>query len=628
MTPPAPAGTACDEVPASLAANARRLLPLAWPVFIGQVAVLAFTTVDTVLVARTTPQDLAALAVGAAAYITVFIGLMGTVLAISPIVGQLYGARRHAEAGNQVHQAVWIAAALAVLGCALLAVPEPFLWVSRVDAEVEAKVRGHLAALAFAVPAALLFTVYRGFNTAVSRPKAVMVLQLLGLSAKVPLAALFIFGASLPTPLGTLTVPALGVVGCGVSTAIVMWLQLALGVAVMARDPFYARFELRGRGLRRPHGPSIRQHLRLGLPIGGSILIEVTAFSFMALFIARLGTTAVAGHQVAINLVSLLFMMPIALSNAASTLVAQAVGAGRLAEARRLGWHGLAIGVALALAVGLGVFAAREPIVRLYTSDPVIVAAAVPLLAWVAVFHVADAAQAVAAFVLRAWKIATVPVLIYAGALWGVGLAGGHALAFDSTGAWPIALRGASGFWVAATAGLVVAAVALVGLLGWVMRRQVAEQRAEHARMVQEAAVAAGTPAASVPTATRAPGIDPHPLVASRLALAVAVGIALTALVLSLLPRVPMPDAPLGDKFVHASGYATLAVAWRLALHQPAVRIAAGVIAFGAGIEVLQGLTPWRSLEWADMLANALGAAIGLAIWTAVATAVRRLRGR
>lgn len=616
MTPPPATGSA-DGPPASIATNARRLLPLAWPVLVGQVAVLAFATVDTMLVARATPQDLAALAVGAAAYITVFIGLMGTVLAISPIVGQLYGARKYAEAGAQVHQAVWVAAALAVVGCTLLAFPEPFLWVSRVDAEVEAKVRGHLAALAFAVPAALMFTVYRGFNTAVSRPKAVMAIQLLGLAAKVPLAALCVFGATVPTPAGVLTVPAMGVVGCGVSTAIVMWLQLAVGITVLAHDGFYDRFALRGHGLRRPDWRAIRHHLRLGLPIGGSILIEVSAFAGMALFIARLGTTTVAGHQIAMNLVTVLFMIPIALSNATSTLVAQAVGAGRRAEARRLGWHGLGIGLAIAVVVGLSVLVAREPILRLYTPDPVIVAAALPLLAWVAVFHVADAAQAVASFVLRAWKIATVPVLIYAAALWGVGLGGGYVLAFDVTGTVPAAMQGATGFWLAATAGLIVAAVALVAFLGWVMRRQVAEQRA-----------------ASGGASTR--GVDPGParpgdragVVASRVALAVAIGIALAALLGSLWPRVPMPEGPFGDKFVHAGGYAALAVAWRLALRVPALHVAAGVFAFGATIECLQGLTPWRSFQWSDMLANGTGALVGLAAWVAVSALLRRLRAR
>jgi MATE family multidrug resistance protein len=453
-------------------ASARRIVPLAWPVFVGQVAVLAFSTVDTLLVARHSSLDLAALAVGAAAYITVFIGFMGVVLAVGPIVGQLYGAQRHADAGRQVHQAVWVALGLALAGGLLLAFPYPFLALARAGPDVAPRVRGYLLALAFSLPAALLFSVYRGFNTALARPKAVMALQLGGLALKVPLSALLVFGVALHTPFGEWRLPALGVVGCGIATCIVMWTQALAAYVVLRRDAFYAPFALSGRGLHRPDPPALRKHLRLGVPMGLSILIEVTGFSFMAIFIARLGHTPVAGHQIASNLVALLYMMPLALANATSALVAQRIGAGDRRDARRLGWHGMAIAVGAAALLGSAVFLAREGVVGLYTRDAAVVAAALPLVAWVALFHTADAAQAMASFVLRAHHIATLPLVIYAAAIWGIGLAGGYAIAFDLLPwSWP-ALHGARGFWAAATAGLVVAGSGLAALLAWVLRRE------------------------------------------------------------------------------------------------------------------------------------------------------------
>jgi MATE family multidrug resistance protein len=446
--------------------SARRIAPLAWPVFVGQVSVLAFGTIDTIFVARFAAGDLAALAVGAAAYITVFIGFMGVLMALSPIVGQLQGAGRHAEAGAQLHQALWVGLGLAVLGSTLLAFPAPFLALAQTSPEVEPRVRGYLLALAFSLPASLLFTLFRAFNTAVSRPKVVMAIQLGGLAAKVPLSAALVFGVP------ALGVPAMGVVGCGIATAIAMWLQVLLAWRVLRRDAFYDRYAIWGRGLDRPARAPLVAQMRLGVPLGLSILVEVTGFAFMALFIARLGTTAVAGHQLAVNLVSLLFMVPLAIGNAGSTLVAQAVGAGRHAEAARLGWHALAMGTLLALAMGLLVFVLRRPVLGLYTGDAAVLAAALPLVAWLAVFHAADAAQTIAAFVLRAYKITVVSVVIYVAALWGVGLGGGYWLAFDLSGSTPPALRGAPGYWFASTAGLVVAAVALSAVLAWVLRRQ------------------------------------------------------------------------------------------------------------------------------------------------------------
>ena len=451
--------------------SVRRIAPLAWPVLIGQVAVLLFTTIDTIFVARYAALDLAALAIGSAAYVSIFVGLMGVVLAVGPIAGQLFGAGKLLACGRQLHQAMWLALALSVLGCALLLFPQPFLLLSRADALVGEKVRWHMIGLAFALPPALLFTAFRGFNTAVSRPKVVMALQVGALLLKAPLTALLVFGWNAGDATASWRLPALGTPGCGFATAVVMILQMLGAWLVLSHDRFYAQFGL-NRGFSRPDRASLVGLLRLGVPMGLSIAIEVTGFTFMAFFISRIGATPVAGHQIAVNLVSLMFMVPLAIANASSTLVAQRVGAADLADARRLGWHGLEIGVAIAALMGGAVYVLREPILGLYTSDPVIIGAALPLLAWVAVFHVADAAQTVAAFVLRAYRHATAPLVIYALAIWGVGLGGGYLLAFSGSAWVPEALRGALGFWSASTVGLMFAGTGMSLFLLWMLRQQ------------------------------------------------------------------------------------------------------------------------------------------------------------
>ena len=188
-------------------------------------------------------------------------------------------------------------------------------------------------------------------------------------------------------------------------------------------------------------------------------------------FIARFGTTSMAAHQIAANLVSLLFMLPLALATATSTLVAQRIGARHVGDARRLARHGMAFGLVVATTVGVVVYLARGAIVGLYTADAAVAATAVALLAWVTLFHVVDAAQTLAAFVLRAWRIATAPMLIFALSLWGVGLGGGWWLAFNRGGVTPPGLLGAPGYWAASTSGLAVAAVLLMAVVWRVMRR-------------------------------------------------------------------------------------------------------------------------------------------------------------
>ncbi|MBV8501679.1 MAG: MATE family efflux transporter [Paucibacter sp.] len=447
----------------SFRADLHRIVPLAWPVFVGQIAVLAFATVDTFLLARYSAIDLAALAVGAAIYVSVFVGLMGVVLAVSPIVGQLFGAGKLERAGRQLHQAFWLAIFLAVLGDALLLFPAPLLGIAHAGPQVESRVREYLQALAAALPPALLFTAYRGFNTAISRPKAVMSIQVVGLLLKIPLSAMFVWG------LGPL--PALGTLGCGIATAIVMWTQCAAGWWLLRHDASYDAYGLRRGGLEAPHWKDLRALLRLGVPMGGAIAIEVTGFTFMAIFIARLGAIPVAGHELAINLVSMMFMMPMAIGSAAGTLVAQAVGARDPEDARSLSNHSMALGLAVAAVMGGLVFLFREQVLRLYTHDMRIVNAAMPLLLWVWIFHTADAAQTVAAQILRAYHIATAPVLIYAVAIWGVGIGGGYYMAFSGSASVPESLHGASGFWSAATVGLILAAIGLSAFMRWMHRQ-------------------------------------------------------------------------------------------------------------------------------------------------------------
>ena len=186
----------------------------------------------------------------------------------------------------------------------------------------------------------------------------------------------------------------------------------------------------------------------------------------------RSGPLQVAGHQLAANIAALLFMVPLAIGYATSSLVAQRIGAGDRDDVRRLSWHGVQLAVAIAALLGLAVYLLRRPLLGLYTDDAQVIAAALPLLAWVVLFHIGDAAQTVAAFALRAYRIATVPLLIYALAIWGVGLGGGYALAFDTTGWVPAGLRGAQGFWSAATLGLAVAGIGMTAFLAWLLAKQ------------------------------------------------------------------------------------------------------------------------------------------------------------
>ena len=216
----------------------------------------------------------------------------------------------------------------------------------------------------------------------------------------------------------------------------------------------------------------MREQLKLGVPIGLSTMFEVTSFTFMSVLIARLGTAAVAGHQIVSNVIAILFMVPLSLGIATSVLVAQSLGAGNPKVARRAALRGFRVALAIAVTAAAALWLLRESIVGLYTNDPAVAAVALSLLGLAALFHLFDAGQGVAVFVLRGYKSTFWPMVIYGLALWGIGLGGGYWIGLNPSPLGPP--RGPLGFWEAATVALALAATLLSILAATVSRRHVA----------------------------------------------------------------------------------------------------------------------------------------------------------
>lgn len=436
-----------------------RVASLAWPILIGQLAVISNGVIDTVMTARYSATDLAALGLGASIYISVFVGLSGVLQALAPSIAQLFGAKKFQAIGADVRQGLWLAIFLSMVGAYFLSFPHALLSIAQAPPEMNEKVEQYLRILSFALPATLGFRVYASLNTALSRPRAVMLLQLAGLALKIPLNAVFIFGA--------LGIPALGSPGCAIATVISTWLIVVTSWLILRRDTFFTQFHIMGYGLGRPQWKAQLALLKLGLPMGLSYLIEVTAFTFMALFIARLGSDVLAAHQITANFGTVLYMLPLSIAHATTTLVAQEIGAGRWESARHTGYAGIRLGILLSVGLGVLVWLLRSQIIGLYTPDSAVANAAMPLFFFIAFYQLFDAIQIGSAFVLRAYKVATIPTLMYAVALWGVGLGGGYVIGFDITGFTPASVQGAAGFWLGNSLSL-----ALVGIaLAWYLRR-------------------------------------------------------------------------------------------------------------------------------------------------------------
>lgn len=435
-----------------------RLIHLAWPVLVAQLAWMANAVIDTAMAGRLSAIDLASVGIAAAIMATVLMSLISVLLALPPIIAQLYGAGRRAEVGREIHQSVWISLVLALIAILLLCFPGPIIAISHLLPGVETKVRAYLAASAWGVPAVFALRIFFGLSTGIARPRPVMVFNLLSLALKIPLNAVFMYGL--------LGAPEMGGPGCAVATSVDAWLMAALAWGWCLRHPDYMQFQLRRR-FAAPDFKAIWEFLKLGVPIGLTFIADVTAFTFMALFIARLGPVVSGAHQIAANLAALAFMIPLALGNATSVLAGQAVGAGQREQARHMCWVGIRLGMAIAVALSLMFWFGAPHIAALYTTDPDVLKVATPLIMLVALYHLGDALQAVAVNALRGYKRSVIPMVIYATMLWGLGLGGGIVLGLTDTFG---AARGAPGFWIAAIASIWLAAGMVAVYLNGVSR--------------------------------------------------------------------------------------------------------------------------------------------------------------
>ena len=424
-------------------------------VLAGQLAVMAFGIADTVIAGRYSDTALAALSVGSALYISVYVGLIGIVQALLPIWAEMLGAGQRHAVGTSVRQSLYLCAIITAVGMAALAFPAPLLLWAEVPTALLGDVRSYLTVLACAFAPALLFRIYGAFNQSLGKPLMVTSLQVLALAVKIPLSIWLVAGGAGVEPMG--------VVGCAWATLIVNYFLLALALVMLRTQQIYAPFALWKR-MERPDWRQIGSFFRLGLPGGMAYLVEVTSFTLMALFMARLGTEASASHQIAASIAGALYMMPLSLAIAASGRVSFWLGAGDAEKAKALVFLTLKLTALTSIAVSAIILIAREILAGWYSSTPAIVLQASSLLVWVAFYHVADSVQAVSAFLLRCYRVTLAPLAIYGVLLWGLGLWGGYQLTYTGWSGFP-ATGSTHTFWLASTMAIGLVASSLVLLL-------------------------------------------------------------------------------------------------------------------------------------------------------------------
>ncbi|WP_245912611.1 MATE family efflux transporter [Marinobacterium halophilum] len=437
------------------------MLQLGWPIMVAQLAQNAMGFIDTLMSARAGTEDLAAIALGSSLWLPVFLALAGVLMATTPMVAHLVGANDEARSRSVLHQAFWVAALLSLIGVVLLRNAEPLLAQLQLAPALQAKTQAYLDAISWGFPAFLFYQVIRSFSEGFGKTHPVMRIAVLGMLCNIPLNYILIFGK--------FGLPALGGVGCGYATAIVMWVMLLTGIFYLLKSTRFKPLKLLS-NWQPPAFTQLLHLLKLGIPIGFSLLIEASMFCVLALILAPQGEITIAANQITISYTGMIFMVPLSIAMALTIRVGQLVGRGDPVAARFAANTGIFITLFIAtFSCVLSLLLARQ-IALLYTPVEEIVVLAATLISIGAVFQFSDALQVSAAGALRGYKDTAIPLVMVFIAYWLIGLPVGYILAFTD---WVVAPLTAAGLWYGLLIGLSAGAVLLTTRLMRITRHAI-----------------------------------------------------------------------------------------------------------------------------------------------------------
>lgn len=418
---------------------------LAGPIIVGQLAQMATGFTDTVMAGRISPLDLGAIAVGSNLWILPFLFCLGLLMAISSMVSHYYGASRYGAIKDLMRQALSLALLLAIICVIAARGLTGLLHFLQLDADITRVASDYVKAVSWGLPAVIGYLVLRFLSEGIGYTRPMMLIQLAGLGFNVLFNYILMFGK--------LGMPAMGAVGAGWATAIVMWLNLIFLLLYIAT---HRRFQTIWQCEAEPRNWSrILETIKLGLPIAIGLTAEVSLFAAVSLLMGKIGVLEVAAHQVAINFASIAFMIPLGVGAATTIRVGHAMGEGRQELARFRGLTGISLAVACTLFTASIMLLLPETIVAIYTDDAEVRTLAIGLLFMAAIFQLSDGIQIAANGALRGMKDTFYPMLITLVVYWLFGLPLSWYLGFTRG-------FGPQGLWMGLVASLTLAAIWLV----------------------------------------------------------------------------------------------------------------------------------------------------------------------
>ena len=436
--------------PEGLWGNVRHVLALAMPVALAELGWVSMNVVDTIMVGRLGPSAIGAIAVGGSTFYAFAVFGMGILLGLDTLVSQAFGAGDHDDCIRSLITGVYLALFLAPVLTLFFYLAPSFFGLIGINKTVSALAADFLHSLSLSTTPLLLYGAFRRYLQAMGQVRPIMYTLV---SANL---VNWLFNWLLIE--GHWGFPAYGIKGSALSTVMArLYMAAVLALCIWWLDERRGRRDKTGI-FRKPDWKRLRTLFGLGLPAATQILLEIAAFGATALLAGRLTPTALAAHQIAINVASVSFMIPLGIGSAAAVTVGHAMGRREGSIARKHGFIALGIAGIFALCAASLFLSFPRQILRIYTEDRDVLQVGTTLLVIAAGFQLFDAVQTVATGALCGLGNTQTPMLVNLGGYWIFGLPIGCLLCFRFG-------YGIYGLWAGLTGSLIV--IALLLLYTW-----------------------------------------------------------------------------------------------------------------------------------------------------------------
>ena len=427
-------------------------LRLGWPLVVSQVAQMAITTTDVVMMGWLGPRELGAGALGGNVYVPLLMIGIGLGVAVSALVSQVRGANPHAvrDVRRSARQGFWATTAVSLPALAILWNTSDVLVALGQDPSQAEMAGEYMRAMMWGFLPAIWFITLRAFLSSMERTGAVLVVTLLAIVLNAASNWVFMFGH--------LGAPRLELVGAGISSTLANSFMFLALLGYCYADRRLRRYHIAGR-FWRPDWARLTDVFRIGAPISMTLLFEVGAFNASVFIAGTLGEETLAAHAIALQIASATFMVPLGLSQATTVRVGLSAGRGDAGAVTRAGWTSIALVTAFMGLTAAFMIGAPQVFVRAFidpVAAPQVAALAASFLMVAGVFQIVDGIQVAAAACLRGLKDTRVAMVMAGFGYWVIGLPLGVALAFGAG-------LGGVGIWIGLAGGLATVA----GLLVW-----------------------------------------------------------------------------------------------------------------------------------------------------------------